>query len=163
MIEFEIDISGENLLSKNYTICVANKDSIINGFKFNEELIKVLSAKYGQGIYKYSKSKKGKSDFKVRLYSIVIYYIFKSLNISKEISLVICRDFPGKEREIKDNLHLFLEKELGFNIKNTYFSKLSPESNAHKYAYMMRIDTKNMMKTYIKITLEDMEKWLIKR
>ena len=38
-MDFEIDVSGEDLLNKNYTICIANKDSIIKGFKFSEELV----------------------------------------------------------------------------------------------------------------------------
>jgi hypothetical protein len=37
MIIFEIDVSGEDLLQKDYTVCIANKDSIIKGFKFGDE------------------------------------------------------------------------------------------------------------------------------
>ena len=77
---FEIDVSGEDLLSKNFVVCIADKNSLIKGFKFNEEIVKVLSSKYGQGLYRYKKSKKDKANFKVRLYSIVIYYLFKSIN-----------------------------------------------------------------------------------
>ena len=61
MREFEIDVSGEDLLSKNYTICAADKDSVIKGFKFNEKLTNLLSSRYGQGLYKYHKSQKGKA------------------------------------------------------------------------------------------------------
>ena len=39
MVEFEIDVSGEDLLSKNYVICIANRDGIIKGFKFKENLV----------------------------------------------------------------------------------------------------------------------------
>ena len=41
-----------------------------------------------------------------------------------------------------------------------YFTKLDKTSNAHRYAFLMREDKKNKMKTYVKITLEDFEKWL---
>ncbi|MFA4960129.1 MAG: hypothetical protein WC548_00520 [Candidatus Pacearchaeota archaeon] len=160
-MKFEIDVSGEDLLSKGYVICVANSDSIIKGFKFTEELVNILCSKYGQEIYRYKKSKKEKTNFKIRLYSIVIYNLFKSINFQREISLKICRDFPGKEKEIKENLKLFLEKILNLNLGDRiYFEKLSPESNAHKYAYMMRIDSKNKMNTYIKLNLDDFERWL---
>jgi len=162
--EFEIDVSGSDLLSKDYTICIANKDSFIHGFKLSEELINILSSKYGQGLYRYNKSKKGKSDFKVRLYCAVIYYIFRSSKISGEISLKVCRDFPGKEGDIKENLKMFLERGLGLILQDRlYFGKLTTNSNAHRYAYLMRQDTKNQMPNYIKISLEELEKWLIKK
>ena len=162
-MEFEIDISGNDLLSKNYTICIANKDSLIKGFKFDDKLVKSLCSRYGQGIYKYSKSKKGKSFFKIRIYCIVIFYLFKSLNIRGEISVNICRDFNGRENDIKKTLKYFLETELKMNLnERIYFGKLSQESNAHRYSFLMRHDNKNQMKTYIKLSLEDIEKWLLK-
>lgn len=160
-MNFEVDVSGSDLLSKNYTICIANKDSIIRGFKFNEELVNILSSKYGQGIYRYKKSHKGKANFKIRLYCVIIYYLFKSLNIKGEISLNICRDFLGRENDIKKNLRFFLEEMLSLTLnEEIYFMKLDNNSNAHKYSFLMRQDNKNKMKTYVKITLEEIEKWL---
>ena len=162
-MEFEIDVSGEDLLSKNYTICIADKNGIIRGFKFNEELIKILSSRYGQGLYKYKKSRKGKSDFKIRLYCIVIYYLFKSLKISREVSLNICRDFTGREDDIRKSLIYFLEDKLNLGLNDRiYFCKLTKDSNAHKYSFLMREDRKNKMRTYIKIKPEDFERWLRK-
>ncbi len=32
---FDIDVSGGDLLNKDYVICIANRDGIIKGFKFN--------------------------------------------------------------------------------------------------------------------------------
>ena len=162
-MNFEIDISGEDLLSKDYVICIANKEGIIKGFKFNNNLVNILCARYGQGKYKYKKSKKDKSTFKVRLYCIIIYYLFKSLKLNDEIFLTICRDFSGREKEIKETLVFFLEKNLRLKLNDSiYFSKLNPESNAHKYAYLMRLDNKNKMSTYINISIEDIEQWLKK-
>lgn len=40
-MEFEIDVSGEDLLSKDYTICVADNNNIIKGFKFSDELVNI--------------------------------------------------------------------------------------------------------------------------
>ena len=160
---FDIDVSGNDLLSKDYTICIADNNSIIKGFKFDNKLVQDLSSKYGQGIYKYKKSKKGKSTFKVRLYSIVLYHLIKSLKIKKEISLNICRDFYGRDDDIKKNIKFFLENKLKISLGDRiYFTKLNADSNAHRYSYLMRRDTKNKMQTYIKISLEDFEKWLIK-
>jgi hypothetical protein len=161
-MEFEIDVSGEDLLSKNYTICIANKDGIIKGFKFNEKLVKDLSSRYGQEFYRYKKSRKEKSLFKIRLYSITIYYLFKSIKIKKEISLSICRDFQGRENDIQENLKFFLGKILNLKLDKIYFTKLDKDSNANRYSLLMREDTKNKMNTYIKIELKDFEKWLKK-
>ena len=162
MKNFEVDVSGEELLNKNYTICIADNDGIIKGFKFNEKLIGDLCSRYGQGIYRYKKSSKGKATFKVRIYCIIVYYLIKSLNLKDNISLALCRDFIGWENEIKDNLKYFA-KNLGIDLEDKItFTKLSPESNAHKYAYLMRIDNKNKMSTYVNITVKEIEKWLKK-
>ncbi len=146
-MNLDIDVSGGDLLSKNYTICIANKDSIIKGFKINEEFIKVIISGYKQGKYKYPLSKKGKSSLKVRIYCVIIFYLIKSLNLKKEISLNICRDFTGRENDIRKNLKHFLEKELNLDLKDRiYFERLTKDSNAHKYSFLMRHDTKNQMK-----------------
>ncbi len=161
-MNFEIDVSGADLLSKNYTICIADKDGVIKGFKFDEKTARVLSSRYGQEFYKYRKSKKGKSDLKIRIYCIVIFHLFKSLKISREVSLKICRDFIGREDDIRKTLKFFLEKQLKLKVNEVYFAKLSRESNAHKYAFLMREDRKNKMPTYINLKLEDFERWLKK-
>lgn len=136
-MDFEIDVSGEDLLNKNYTICIANKDSIIKGFKFNEELVRVLSARYGQGLYKgYKKSAQGKANLKIRVYCIIIYYLFKSLNLKQRetISLNICRDFEGRSHDVEVNLEFFLGKLLNLNVEAMYFVRLDKKSNADRYA-----------------------------
>jgi hypothetical protein len=160
-VDFDVDISGDDILNSNYSICVANNDMLILGFKFNLELIKILSAKLGQNLYKYKTSQKQKAIFKVRIYSIIIYYLIKEIDVNS-IHLNICKDFCGHENDIKANLDYFLIDLLGKDV--TYqFTKLSNNSNAHKYSYLMRNDTKNLLKTYIKISLEDIEKFLLKK
>jgi len=162
-MNFEIDVSGEDLLQKNYTICIANKDSMIKGFKFDDNLVSVLSSKFGQGLYKYKKSRKEKALFRVRIYCIVIYYLFKSIKLKGDLSLTICRDFDGKENDIRENLRYLLIKNLKLDLDDrVYFSRLDKTSNAHKYAFLMRKDNKNKMDTYVKLTLEDIERWLKK-
>jgi len=160
-MNLEIDISGEDLLSKDYTICVADNNNLIKGFKFSEKLVKILSSRYGQGFYTYKKSRKGKVLFKIRIYSIIIYYIIKSFNLKGELNLRICRDFDGKEQEIKNNLKYLLEEKL--KLKCAFeFTKLGRHSHAHNYSYLMRKDKKNKLNTYININLENIEKWLKK-
>jgi len=85
METFDIDVSGNDLLSKGYTVCIANKDGIIKGFKFNDKLVKDLSSRYGQRFYKYKKSKKSKSTFKIRLYSIVLIICLNLLKLKKKL------------------------------------------------------------------------------
>lgn len=162
-MQFEVDVSGEDILSKDYTICLANNDSIIKGFKFNTSIIRTICSRHRQKLYKYPVSKKGKSLLKVRIYCVVVYYLIKSLKLEDEISLNICRDFVGREEDIKKSLKHFVEKELGLNLGDRiYFGKLSKDSVAHKYSYLMRHDTKNQMPNYVKISLEDIEKWIKK-
>jgi hypothetical protein len=161
-MEFDIDVSGEDLLSKDYVVCTANKDGIIKGFKFSDKLVRDLSSRYGQGFYRYKKSKKGKSDFKLRLYCITIFYLFKSINLNKDISLNICRDFQGKENDIKENIKSIFKKNTLKFPERIYFVKLLNNSNAHKYAFLMREDRKDKLSTYVDIKLKDFEKWLKK-
>ena len=79
----------------------------------------------------------------------------------KGITLEICRDFEGHEEDIKSNLRYFLEKRLGLKLE-IRFIKLSKESNADKYATLMRLDSKNKFPNYTKINLGDIEKFLKK-
>ncbi len=159
---FEIDVSGQDLLEKNYSICVADKNNLVSGFKFNEKLIKIIKSRYGEGKYRYKKSKQGVALLKIRIYCIIIYYIFKDIKLkNKEILLEICRDFQGHEDDIKSNLKYFLEKRLGLNLEMR-FIKLSKESNSDKYSTLMRLDTKDQFPNYVKISLGDIEKFLKK-
>ena len=160
-MEFEIDVSGTDIFEKDYTICTANKDGIIKGFKMTPEFISVINSRFGQGIYRYQKSKNGRILLKVRLYSILIYFLFKSIKINESITLAICRDFNGRETDIKSNL-IYLFGLLGIKIERIDFCKLGKGSIADKYAYLMRKDTKNQLKTYVHISIEDVEKYLKK-
>ncbi len=161
-MNFEIDVSGEDILNRDYTIVVADKNDIIRGFKFDSSLIQILRARYGQGKYRYSVSAAGKSLFRVRLYCIIVFYLFKSIEFKdKEINLEICRDFQGHENDITSNLRFFLEQKLGLKI-NIVYGRLPRESNADKYAFLMRKDSKNQIKGYVGINLEDIEKFLEK-
>jgi len=161
-MEFDIDVSGEDIFNKDYVICIANKDGIIKGFKMDSSLAKIIKSRYGQNIYRYKKSDKGKSLLKIRIYSLIIYYLFKSVKIKENLILNICKDFNGRENEIEDNLRYLLIKRLNLKIDKFNFCKLPKDSNADQYAYLMRRDKKNKMKTYVKIEPKNIEKFLKK-
>ena len=160
-MEFEIDVSGEDILNKDYTICIANKDSIIKGFKMPREHAQILQSNFSDGLYRYKKSKKDRANFKVRIYSVIIYYLFKSIRVPKNIHLTICRDFAGKENDIKSNLKYLLNLRK-INIMNIRYTKLDKGSAAHEYSYLMRKDIKNKMTTYVNIKVPHIEKFLKK-
>jgi len=165
-MKFEIDVSGYDMFKDTYVICIASEDGkIIKGFKFNKELIDKLVANWKSNKYRYEyndyETKRG--IFKVRIYSIILYYIFKSIEKQDWISLTICRDFKGRTNEITQNLRYFLEVILKIKMGKPLYQGLSNISHAHIYANMMRRDTKNLLKTYVNISLEDIEKFLEKR
>jgi len=161
-MNFDIDVSGEDVFTKGFTVCIANKDGIIKGYKIPSAITEIINSRFGQGLYKYNKSQKGKATLKIRIYSIIIYYLFKSVNNLNVISLNVCRDFSGREEDVKNNLHYLLEKVLNLRIERLSFVKLDADSNAHKYAYLMRKDTKNKMSGYVHVSLADIEKFLKK-
>src|SRR3989344_4003726 len=132
-MDFDIDVSGEDLLSRDYTVCVATKGNIIKGFKITQEFISTINSKFGQDFYRYNKSKNGRALLKVRIYSIIIYHLFKSIKISSPLVLNVCRDFNGREADVKSNLEYFLGKLLKLNVE-VRFGRLGHDSNAHKYA-----------------------------
>ncbi|MCX6749116.1 MAG: hypothetical protein NTW17_00005 [Candidatus Pacearchaeota archaeon] len=169
-MEFEIDVSGEDLFSKDYTICVAQKNNesqkpIIFGYKFTEEILRILKSRHGQKKYRYGSSQSQKALFKIRLYCIVIYFIIKHIQkqsiFDSGIYLNLCRDFEGRENDIKSNLNYFLRDVLKLEIKKMHFCKLEKGSNADGYAFMMRKDKKDLMKDYyLTLKIEDFEIFL---
>ena len=169
-MKFEIDVSGSDLFKPRYSICIASKEkingkTIIKGWRIDEQIKKTLIENWKENKYRYPYDEKEKKRglFKVRIYCIIIYYIFKSLSITDKISLTICRDFPGRERVIDQNLKYLLEEVGGMEIGKPLYQKLPPSSQAHWYARMMSTDGENRLDTYINITLEDIERFLKKR
>lgn len=170
-MKFEIDVSGDDLFTNlKYTICIASKDkingkSIIRGYRIDEEVKKTLIEKWKDNKYRYpyNEFEMNRGTFKVRIYCIIIYYLFKSLKIKEKISLTICRDFPGRESTIRQNLKFLMEDKGGMKIGVPLFQKLPTSSLAHWYAKMMANDSENHLDTYVNITLKDIEKFLKKR
>ncbi|MBU1199875.1 MAG: hypothetical protein KKF46_04050 [Nanoarchaeota archaeon] len=164
-MKFEIDVSGSDIFDEDFTICIANKNEekhIIKGFRFNTELItNKLVKNWNENKYKYDPSKKGV--FKARLYSIVVYYLFKSIPQQKFLSLTICRDFCGHENDINQTLKHLLENVLKTTIGKPRHQKLPNSSNAHWYAYLIRKDNANQLPNHVDISIEEIEKYLKKK
>ena len=144
-MKVEIDVSGYDLFNDTYVICIASDDGeIIKGFKFTKGLVTALISNWKENKYRYEynnfETKRG--IFKVRIYSIILYYLFKSIEKPDFLSLTICRDFKGRTNEIAQNLRYFLETILKIKTGNLLFQKLSNSSHAHIYASLMRRDRK---------------------
>lgn len=164
-MKFEVDVSGYDMFNDTYVICISSEDGeTIKGFKFNKELIDklIINWKSNKYRYEYNNFDTKRGIFKVRIYSIILYYLFKSIEKPEWISLTICKDFKGRTNEITQNLKYFLEKILRIKMGKPLYQRLANNSHAHNYASMMRKDIKNLLKTYINISLEDIEKFLKK-
>jgi len=169
-MRFEIDVSGSDIFKTKYAICIASKDlikgkRIIKGFRIDKELRETLIKKWKENKYRYyyDQYEGTRGTFKVRIYCIIIYYLLKSLKIKEKISLTVCKDFPGRESTINQNLKFLLEKKGGMEMGVPLHHKLPPSSLAHWYARNTANDSENRLDTYVNITLKDIEKFLKKR
>jgi hypothetical protein len=166
-MKFEIDVSGYDIfLEKDYTICIASTEGIIKGFKFNRELVNSLVTNWKANKYKkypYDALEKKRGIFKVRVYCIVLHYLFKSIIPKPDfVSLTPCRDFKGRENQVTQGCKFFLDI-LDIKSGMPQFQRLPNTSYAHIYAGMMRKDKKNLFSCYVNITLDEIEKYLIKK
>lgn len=162
-MDFEVDVSGGDLLSRDFVVCLASKDGItIKGFKTTSDLVEKLALNHRVGKYRYDYSKKGKANLKIRLYCGIVYYLVKSIQAEK-VMLLLCKDFDGREDDIKPALKYLLESKLGVEVEGILFSRLEEDSIAHKYSYLMRKDSLNQMKTYINISFKELEEFIKKK
>ncbi|MBS3088011.1 hypothetical protein J4226_05445 [Candidatus Pacearchaeota archaeon] len=162
-MKYEIDVSGYDLFQEGYTICVASDCGIVKGFKFKDNLIAEIQNKWSKGFYRYRPTKGQRGLLKVRIYCIIIHYLIKELNENKELDLIVCRDFPSHENNIKQNFYHFIEILQGKKIKSLKFEQLPNNSNAHGYAYLMSKDKYNHLGCYVNIKIEDIEPFLKKK
>lgn len=160
---FDIDVSGEDILSGDYAVCISDNNQIIKAFKMHPKTVNQINKNFNLSKYtKYKPTLKKKKDLKIRIYSIIIYYIFKELNLNSNIELKICRDFYNREQDIIYNLEYFLITKLNLRINNIKFCKLESKSLAHKYSYLIRKNLIDSRKYLIKISLEEIELFLSK-
>lgn len=166
-MKFEVDVSGYDIFNeKDYTICISNNEGtgIIKGFKFNEGLINSLISNWKSNKYRYFydtlETKRG--IFKVRIYCIILHYLFNSIAPKPDfVSLTLCRDFKGRENQIKQSVKYLLDDKLNIKSGKPQFQKLPSTSLAHIYAGMMRGDKKNLFGCYVNISLGDIERYLL--
>lgn len=123
-------------------------------------MIETIINNWKQKKYGYGKSDKQRAFFKVRLYCVILHYLFKSMGRISRVSLTICRDFHGHKNDINNILRYFLEKRLNMEIGSPRHQKLPNYSNAHRYANLMYNDHLNKLSTYVDISLGDIEKIL---
>ncbi|MBU1203701.1 MAG: hypothetical protein KKG60_01385 [Nanoarchaeota archaeon] len=159
-MKFEIDVSGYDIFSKDYVICISGEGSIVKGFKFKKELIETIINNWHKQKYGYRDFGKEIALFKVKLYCVIIYYLFKSIGLKERVSLTICRDFYRHKNDINNTLRYLLEKKLGIQIGSPLHQRLPNSSEAHRYAKLMHNDTLNKLTTSVDINLEDIEKFL---
>lgn len=166
-MDFEIDVSGSDIFAHGYTIVVAEAGNgrRMLAHKFADAVVQVLRARHGQGEYRYPNSKRGKSDLKIRLYCVAIYYLFKELKRRhkfKDANLDVCRDFSGNEADIKQSLQHLLGSRLGLRI-NVNFVKLPKGSIADKYSSAIRRDKSNRLKKFcLELGVSEFEAFLVK-
>ena len=129
-MKFEIDVAGYGMFrDRDFTICVAKDDgSVVKGFKFSKALVDSLISDWKDGKFKYiydtGESKRGR--LKARIYCIIVYCLFKSIEKQDFISLTLCRDFKGRENEISQSIKYLLVEQLGFKIGVPQFRKSLP-------------------------------------
>ncbi|MDA3836263.1 MAG: hypothetical protein PF542_01435 [Nanoarchaeota archaeon] len=105
-MRIEIDVSGQDLFHKDYSICVVDKRGCVKSFRFKEEVIDKIKSHWKNREYtipSYAKPAR----FKFKLYSIVVQILLGNLleeEESKEISIHFCRDFPSYEKQTENFL-----------------------------------------------------------
>ncbi len=94
------------------------------------------------------------------VYSAIICGLLESIGV-KKVELEICHDLRFHENNIKQRLQKLLRKKLGIKVNSIIF-KCMKGSDVDNYAYLMFKDNWNLLPTYIDLSLEDLEKFLIK-
>jgi hypothetical protein len=157
---FQIDLSGTDLLKEGSVLVISNTKGLIKGFQINQEIIDSLLKNWAEGKYFCRYSKRGLGFFKAMIYCAIICGLIKSTE-AKEVDLEICHDLRFHENNIKQRLNKLLRKKL--NIKsNSIIFKCMKGSDADNYAYLMFKDKYNLLPTYINLTLESLEEYLLK-
>lgn len=151
-MKFEIDMSGCDLLNDGR--------GIIRGFQISQEIIDGLLTNWRAEKYFCRCSKRGFGFFKAMIYSSVICCLLEFIGKPREVELEICRDLRFHENNIRQRLNKLLRKKLSIKVNSIIFKNLKG-SDVDNYAYLMFKDNYNLLPTYINLTLNDLEKFLI--
>jgi hypothetical protein len=159
-MKFQIDMSGCDLLKDNSVIGISDCNGLIRGFKINKNIIDGLLNNWKSGRYFCRFSKRGLGFFKAMIYSSAVCGLLKNLGSPQGIELEICRDLRFHENNIKQRLNKLLRKKLGIKINSIDFENLKG-TDVDNYAYLMFKDKYNLFPTYINLSLQDIESFLI--
>lgn len=159
-MKLQIDLSGTDLFKDKSVLAISDCKGLIKGFQVNQNFINKLLENWKQRKYFCRYSKRGLGFFKAMVYSSIICGLIESIN-PKEVKLEICRDLRFHENNIKQRLHKLLKKKLGIKVNSINF-KCMKGCDVDNYAYLMFKDNWNLLPTYVNLSLEDIEKFLIK-
>ncbi len=163
-MNIEIDVSGADLFHENYVICASDSQGIIRGFKFSKEIINKLKKNWKKGKYNKCPYSPNAGKFKVRIYRVVLRYLLKQifkLNNDKKVKVVFCNDFKGHENGISQSLEHVITQICKKKLISISCSRLTNNSDAHMYAYIMNKDKYNYLSCFVNLKLKDIEKGLI--
>ena len=165
LMKFEIDMSGcdifENGTIYGSVICISDYNGMIRGFQLNQGLVDNLKANWQKGRYFCKHSKRGLGFFKAMVYSAIICGLFESIENPITIDIEICRDFCWHENNIEQRLRKLLKKKLGILVNSIKSHTLPKGCDVDNYALLMFRDKYNLLSTYVNLSLEDIEKFLL--
>jgi len=158
---FQIDMSGTDLFKEKSVLAISGENGLIKGFQMINETINALLNNWSKGKYFCRYSKRGLGFFKAMVYSSIICCLLENLGKPKEVELEICHDLRFHENNIQQRLNKLLRKKLMIKVNSVIFKCLKG-SDVDNYAYLMFKDNYNLLPTYADISLEDIERFLVK-
>lgn len=164
-MHLEIDVSGHDIFSENYAICLSAGDGRVKGFKFDGELIRELKKNWKNGKYdKYPYQQQNQGAFKTRIYCVIgkllLGELFNGFN-DKVVGVHFCGDFPGHEDTIKASLNHCITHIHKKQTSKVHCARLPSGSDAHRYAKMMHQDIYRHLGIYVNISLGQIEPYLM--
>ncbi|MFT4343351.1 MAG: hypothetical protein ACMXYE_01240 [Candidatus Woesearchaeota archaeon] len=101
MDNYKIDVTGDDILSKNAGIVIVYNNKFVYGFKFNSHLQNTIRNNFQKNLYCFS----NKKILKPRIYCAVVTLILKKIQIDHytdptSFQLNICNDFDGHSNDI---------------------------------------------------------------
>ncbi len=159
-MKFQIDLSGTDLLKNKSVLAISDCKGLIRGFQINQGIIDELLKNWEKGKYFCRYSKRGLGFFKAMVYSSIICGLINSVG-NKEVELEICHDLKFHENNIKQRLNKLLRKGLNVKVNSIKFQCMKG-TDVDNYAYLMFKDNYNLLPTYVYLSLEDLEKFLLK-
>jgi len=158
-MKFQIDLSGTDLLKDKSVLAISNGNGFIRGFQINQIIIDKLLSNWEKRKYVCRYSKRGLGFFKAMIYSAVICGLLESIK-PNEVELEICHDLRFHENNIKQRLNKILKKKLNIIVKSIVFQCMKG-TDVDNYAYLMFKDNYNLLPTYVNLSLQDIEKFLV--